>query len=243
MAGMVIYSLIRLIVIPEHNIGLLYRNGKFSRRLEAGVYRLSKSGNRWTVKVYDTRRAILAIPGQELVTSDNVGLKVSVTVSYEIADPELLDRSVQNLTEALYSTVQLALRSAVGKRAIEEVLVARDEIGKEIFDQVVGELEAVGLKLFHTEIKDDMFPGELKRIFNEVVKARKEAQAMLEKARGETAALRHLANTAKIVRANPELLKLKELQVMSDTEGNTFVMGVSPVVPVQAGTVSPPREG
>jgi hypothetical protein len=77
-----------------------------------------------------------------------------------------------------------------------------------------------------TRLKDIMFPGEMKKVFAQVVKAQKEGQAALEKARGETAALRNLANAARIMDDNPNLLQLRALQTLADSSGNTLVIGL-----------------
>ena len=81
-----------------------------------------------------------------------------------------------------------------------------------------------------------MFPGELRKIFSEVVKAQKEGQAALERARGETASLRNLANAARMIEGSPGLMNLRVLQTIANAAGgagNTFVMGVPQgIVPV-----------
>jgi regulator of protease activity HflC (stomatin/prohibitin superfamily) len=71
-----------------------------------------------------------------------------------------------------------------------------------------------------------MFPGEMKKAFAQVVKAQKEGQAALERARGETAALRSLANAARVMDDNPNLLQLRALQALADSSGNTLVFGL-----------------
>jgi regulator of protease activity HflC (stomatin/prohibitin superfamily) len=91
----------------------------------------------------------------------------------------------------------------------------------------------MGLSLLEVEIKDVMFPGELKKIFTQVVKARQEALAALERARGETAALRSLANAAHLIERNPALMQLRLLQVVGQNTGNTVVLGV----PAQSGPI------
>jgi regulator of protease activity HflC (stomatin/prohibitin superfamily) len=83
-----------------------------------------------------------------------------------------------------------------------------------------------GLQLKSVELKDLMFPGALKRIFAQVVEARQQGLAALEKARGETAALRNLANAARLVEAAPALLQLRLLQQIAASTGNTIVFGL-----------------
>jgi len=92
-----------------------------------------------------------------------------------------------------------------------------------------------------------MFPGDLKRVFAQVVQARKEGQAALEKARGETAALRNLANAARLVDGNPALLQLRLLQQLGSATGNTIVLalGATPgalPVPAPGATPGPGKE-
>jgi regulator of protease activity HflC (stomatin/prohibitin superfamily) len=76
------------------------------------------------------------------------------------------------------------------------------------------------------EIKDVMFPGDLKRVFSQVVRARQEGLAALERARGETAALRSLANAASLLEQRPALLQLRILQAVGSEGGNTLVVGL-----------------
>ncbi|HOO57150.1 MAG TPA: slipin family protein [bacterium] len=224
------YAAVRKIVVRENHVVVLYRNGKFYRLLEPGMHRVICLFTVLTSREFDTRTSIVVVPGQELLTSDNVGIKVSMTISYRIADAALLDRSVENYNGFVYTSVQIALRIAIGLRTVEDLLEKRNEIGKDIFERVSKELVPIGIEAEMTEVKDVMFPADLKRIFNEVIRAKKEGQAVLEKARGESAALRNLANTAKMLEKNPELMNLRILQTLSDASsvpGNTFVMGMA----------------
>lgn len=92
-----------------------------------------------------------------------------------------------------------------------------------------------GLRLITVSVKDIMFPGKLKEIFAQVVTARKEGLAALEKARGETAALRSLANAARMLEGNPNLLQLRLLQAVGESSGSTLVLGLPPAA---AGVIS-----
>ncbi len=98
---------------------------------------------------------------------------------------------------------------------------------------------ALGLRLISVGLKDIMFPGKLKEVFAQVVSARKEGLAALEKARGETAALRNLANAAKMIESNPGLMQLRMLQTLGGSSGNTLVLGLPPqtaAIPLKSGT-------
>jgi hypothetical protein len=83
----------------------------------------------------------------------------------------------------------------------------------------------MGLRLIRVDVRDIMFPGPLKEIFAQVARARQEGLAALERARGEMAALRHLANAAKLMEKNPELMQLRLIQCIGGSTGNTVVLG------------------
>ena len=103
-----------------------------------------------------------------------------------------------------------------------------------------GPLATIGVELLDVDIRDVMLPGELKRAFAAVIAARKEGEAALERARGETAALRSLANAGRMLDDNPGLLQLRILQEVGQSSGNTIVFG-APEAAVTAARPGPPR--
>jgi hypothetical protein len=125
--------------------------------------------------------------------------------------------------------VQLAIRDIIGSLKIDEILEQRAALNQKLMDFTVSKAKELGINVQLIGIKDIMFPGELKKIFAKVVEAQKEGLAALERARGETAALRNLANVAKVLEDNPTLMQLRALQ----STGNTVVFGVSgAIVPI-----------
>ncbi|HYD41522.1 MAG TPA: slipin family protein [Anaeromyxobacter sp.] len=218
--------LFRRVVIHDYEAGLLYRNGRFVRRLGAGSHLLLAP--RREIRVLDLRRHFATVAGQEVLSLDHVGLKVSLAVSYEVAEPEAAAHRVRDHEEALHVLVQLALRAAVAAVRIEDLLAQRTELGRKLQAAVAPDAEAIGLRVHAVEVKDVMFPGELKKIFAEVVRAQKEGHAALERARGETAALRSLANAARLVQDSPALLELRALQsvAVAAANGGSVVLGV-----------------
>jgi regulator of protease activity HflC (stomatin/prohibitin superfamily) len=133
---------------------------------------------------------------------------------------------VQNFQEALYLELQLALREIIGSVDIDTVLNSRGELSKRLLEMTSSRVRDLGLRLVSVNLKDIMFPGKLKEMFAQVVNARKEGLASLEKARGETAALRNLANAAKMVESNPHLMQLRLVQALGGSSGNTLVLGM-----------------
>jgi regulator of protease activity HflC (stomatin/prohibitin superfamily) len=215
-------TLVRVTVF-EFERALKYRNGRFVGTLGPGLHWMYRP--RVLIRKVDIRPRSITIGGQEVLSEDGVTLKVSLAVEYEIADPALAVNTVENADMALYLTLQLALREIVGQSKIDDVLARRDEFGRRLLELGAARAEDVGLRLIRVDVRDIMFPGELKKMFAQVVQAQKEGQAALEKVRAETAALRGLANAARMVDGNPSLLQLRLLQQLASSAGNTVVLG------------------
>ena len=215
------------VTIWQHEAGLLYRNGQLDRVLGPGRYRIFRLDQEIRVSRYDLRLRTMALKGQEILTADNVGLKLNASLIYKLEDPAKAEAGAVMVDQVIYQQAQLALRTAVSRLPVEEALEKRGQIEAEAREALTPLLAALGVGLTTLGVTDIMFPGELKHIFNEVIKARKEGQAALEKARGESAALRNLANAAHLLEQSPGLMNLRVLQAISASMGNTYVMGLS----------------
>jgi regulator of protease activity HflC (stomatin/prohibitin superfamily) len=243
--GTVIKQFRRAFLVPEGYVGLLYHNGKFVEILTAG--RHIRCGLHYTVDAQDLRKTSLLVAGQDVLTADNVGLKLSLLVTYKVTDPVKAAHQTQNWHGDVYNAAQLALRAVVGGVAIEALLNQRLEIGAQLLARVQPEVAKIGINVLAIEVKDVMFPADLKRAFGEVLKAKQEGQAALERARGESAALRNLANAARVLEDNPALMNLRLMQSLSAAQGagNTLVLGMpGGFVPLKNGKTSaePPKE-
>jgi regulator of protease activity HflC (stomatin/prohibitin superfamily) len=215
---------LQTITVYEYEQGLRYRDGRLVGPVAPGRYRLV--GRRTSIVTVDTRARFVTVPGQEVLSADGVTIKTSLAAQYEVTDARAAIQEVAEYEQALYLTLQLALRQAISTRRIEEVVEARAELGPEVLRQAAPIVERFGLRLIAVDIKDVMFPGDLKRIFAQVIQAQREGQAALERARGETAALRNLANAARLVEGNPALLQLRALQQLGSSAGNTLILGM-----------------
>lgn len=184
-------------VVQESYAGLLYRYGAFVRVLKSGRHVLWGYG--WTMTVTDLRKTSVTVPAQEVLTSDNVSLKLSALATYQVADPAKAAHETQNWLGDVYNMTQLALRSVVGAATMEALLTERLEIGARLLARVAPEAAKLGVTVFTLEVKDVMLPADLKRAFSDVLKAKQEGQAALERARGESAALRNLVNAARVL--------------------------------------------
>ena len=222
-------------IVSEGFVGLLYHKGKFVHVLAAG--RHAHWGRKFAIRCVDVRRASLLVPGQDVLTADNVGLKLSLLVTYQVADAAKAMHDTQNWLGDVHNAAQLALRAVVGGVAVEALLNQRLEIGAQLLARVQPEAVKIGVNVLSVEVKDVMFPADLKRAFSDVLKAKQEGQAALERARGESAALRNLANAARVLEGNPALMNLRLMQSLSAAQnaGNTLVLGVPGFVPLKNG--------
>jgi regulator of protease activity HflC (stomatin/prohibitin superfamily) len=229
-------------LVPEGYAGLLYHKGKFVEVLGAG--RHIRWGRHYTVGAADLRKTSLLVAGQEVLTADNVGLKLSVLVAYHVSDPAKAAHDTQNWQGDLHNAAQLALRAVVGAFAVEALLSQRLDIGAQLLARVQPEAAKIGISVRAVEVKDLMFPADLKRAFAEVLKAKQEGHAALERARGESASLRNLANAARVLEGNPALMNLRLMQSLSAAQnaGNTLVLGVpGGFVPLKNGKAASPE--
>jgi len=226
-------GMLQRITIMEYENGLWYHSGTFMKILPTGPHWVFTPFNE--IKKIDARPRTISISGQEVLSTDGITIKIALGAKFEVQDPVAATHKIDNYETAFYLTLQMVLREIIGSAKIEEVLEKRNEIGSKLLERAISRVAEFGIKLHSVDIKDIMFPGDLKKIFAQVVKAQKEGQAILEKARGETAALRNLANAAKLVQDNPALMQLRMLQHLGESSGNTLVYGVPPgVVPVHS---------
>ena len=232
---------VRRVTVLEYERGLKYTRGRFQHVVEPGQY--------WYLPFFtilqkiDIRPRFVSITGQEVLSADGVTLKVSLAANFEISDPDQAINSVKSFQEALYLELQLALREIIGAADIETVLNERHSLSAKLMEATAPKASGLGLKLISANLKDVMFPGKLKEIFAQVVNAKKEGLAALERARGETAALRNLANAAKMLEGNPHLLQLRLVQALGEPSGNTLILGMpSQMPPIPAPYSSPADE-
>lgn len=215
--------IVKAVVIFEFQKGLHYSGGRFVRILPPGRHWISPLFS--TISVVDVRPAFATVRGQEILTSDGITIKTSLVANYQVTDPAAAIHNAESYQEALYTILQLSLREIISSMDAEALLKERKEVDEKLFEKSAPQMEAIGLKLLSAAVKDIMFPGELKEIFAQITKARKEGLAALERARGEIASLRKLANGAQMLKKNPELFQLRVLQAIGDSSGNTVVLG------------------
>jgi regulator of protease activity HflC (stomatin/prohibitin superfamily) len=210
-------------IVNDGYAGLLYHEGKLTGTVTAG--RHIRWGRNYSIALIDVRKTLLQVAGQEVLSSDNVGVKLSIVLTTQIVDAAKSVQAADNHAAHIYSATQTAVRTVVAGVTMEALLTQRVAIGAQLRELIAPQAEAVGVQVHAVEVRDVMLPGELRKAFSEVLKAKQEGQAALERARGESAALRNLANAARLIEGQPALATLRFLQTLeASNAGQTFVM-------------------
>ena len=226
--NMKVKSYVRKFQIMSYEQGLLFVNDAFQQKLESGVYYFWNNTIPIEVKKVDVRQQQIEILGQELLTKDKATLRMNFFARYQVTD--LIKAIVENkdFEKQLYVMLQLALRAFVGTYTLDELLSKKDGIANIILEEVAAKMESLGLVVSDAGIRDVILPGDMKDIMNQVLMAEKKAQANSIMRREETAAMRNMLNTAKLMEENEMLWKLKEMEYVekiSDKIGEITVSG------------------
>jgi regulator of protease activity HflC (stomatin/prohibitin superfamily) len=202
--------------IHETEVGLLYVRGRFQRVLGPGRHWIWRRSAK--VERIDARRRLMAVQSQEILTKDNIQVRLSAIVTFQVTDPARALHDSESYEHELYVATQLALRSAVAGVEIDALLDSKPSIGEGLQEEVAEQATALGVELESVKVRDVILPGDVRQAFAEVMRARAEGRAALERARGESAALRNLANGARVLEDNPALMNLRILQAIGQEQ-------------------------
>jgi regulator of protease activity HflC (stomatin/prohibitin superfamily) len=215
-----------VVVVREYERGLLYREGQFVELLPPGRYVL------WTwqhcqIDRIDVREVSQTVEGQEILTSDKIGVRVTLIAQFKVVDPVLARHTVSDHVAQLYQDLQLTLREAISERTLEELLRERGVLSTRLQEEVARRAANYGVQLTRVGVKDIVLPGTVRTVFLQEVEADLKGRASLVAARHEVAAARARANTAKLLQENPNLLRLQELETLAQLaskSGNVLII-------------------
>lgn len=166
-------------------------------------------------QLVDLRERLDLVPTQEVLTADGVTAKVSAVFRWTVADPVAFTERLRDPVGAVYLAIQLGLRDVLaGQEAEALVRAPRSRLAEGVRDQAATAAAEVGIRLVDVVVRDVVLPGDLRAAYAELVVGRHRAQAQLEAARAETAALRSLANGAKLLDDHPSLAQLRLVQAL-----------------------------
>jgi regulator of protease activity HflC (stomatin/prohibitin superfamily) len=214
--------------VSDSETALLFRDGVLIEQLGQGLHVFWKGAGNIKWKALDLREQVADVAGQEIITADKVTLRVNLVVTWVISDPVLATRTSVSSEQALYREAQLCLRAAVGTKVLDALLADKEAVGGEVRAALAARAAQLGLSVRSVGLRDIVLPGEMKTLLNQVIAATKEAEASLIRRREETAQVRSQLNTAKLLAENPQLQRLKELEILKDVltgTNATFVLG------------------
>jgi len=201
-------------VVKNGYEGALFYNGSFVKTLSPQSYYFFNVNQSVELKEVDMKTQVIQVTGQEILTTDQVDLRINFAVTFKIIDSVKVLTKFKDYSEQLYLLFQFALREYLSTRTLNDILTQKDNISKIILTNLKLKEETYGVEFISAGIKDTVLPGDIKAILNEVLKAEKKAYANVITRREETASTRSLLNTAKLMDENATLYKLKELEYL-----------------------------
>lgn len=214
-AGLILFSTFK--VLNEYERGVILRLGKFSGVRGPGLIILIP-GLEKMIKV-DLRLVTMDVPSQDIISKDNVTLKVNGVVYFKVSNPERAIISVENYYHATAQIAQTTLRSVVGQYELDEILAHRDAINGKL-QSILDELtEPWGIKVTNVEVKAIDLPIEMQRAMAKQAEAEREKRAKIISAEGEFAASQKLAEAAKVLGAEENAITLRYLETMREIAG------------------------
>ena len=203
-----------IVIVYEYERGILFRLGKFVKVLEPGLRIIIPIIDR-VVKI-DIRESPLQVPPQEIITKDNVTVRVNAVVYFRVHDAQKAFIEVSDYYGAVSQLAQTTLRNVVGQSELDQILTNREELNERIREIVDEHTVRWGVKITLVEIKDIELPAEMQRAMARQAEAEREKRAKIIHAEGEYQASKTLAEAAKIISENPVALQLRFLQVLHD---------------------------
>jgi regulator of protease activity HflC (stomatin/prohibitin superfamily) len=216
-------------IITEYERGVVFRLGRFAGVKEAGL--------KWIIPGVDRmvrislREIVMDVPPQEVITRDNVSVKVNAVLYFRVLHPEKAVIQVENY---LYGTSQLAqttLRSVCGQAELDELLAERDQINQKLQEIIDNQTEPWGVKVRAVEVKQIDLPQEMQRVIAKQAEAEREKRAKVIHAEGEFQAAQRLSQAANVLQSESAALQLRYLQTLAEiaTEKNSTIVFPIPI--------------
>jgi regulator of protease activity HflC (stomatin/prohibitin superfamily) len=199
--------------VSEFQTAILWRKGIIVELRQPGQYVvLPFSAKR--LERFDMRVIPLKISGQEVILADRTSLKINVAGTYQLTDPIKRVKQVANeqFFDYLNQVVQLTLREAIADYTLETLFEKKKELNDDFARSLTKAMAEIGISVISAGIKDIILPADLRAAYVESAAAQTRAKAQLEYARGQSAALRNLANSASLIEEHPQLIQLLSIQ-------------------------------
>jgi regulator of protease activity HflC (stomatin/prohibitin superfamily) len=236
MAGLLVfvfYLLSGVKIIQEYERAVVFRLGRLRRARGPGiVYIIPLIEEMYRT---DLRTITLDVPPQDVITRDNVSVKVNAVLYFRVVDPNRAVVDVQNFLYATSQIAQTTLRSVCGQAHLDELLAERDRFNARLQETIDQNTEPWGVKVVAVEVKHIDLPGEMQRSIARQAEAERLRRAKVINAEGEFQAAVRLAEAASIMETNPATIQLRMLQALTQVgkERNRTVILPLPIDLVQ----------
>ena len=220
-------------IVQEYERGVIFRLGRLVGAKGPGLFIILPIVDRM-VKM-DLRVFTVDIPSQEMITTDNVTVKVDAVMYFRVVNPEDAVVKVENYFRATALIAQTTLRSTIGQSTLDALLAKRDEINQRLQVTVDEATEPWGVKVTMVELRDVLLAPEMVRSIARQAEAERERRAKVIHAEGELQASEKLSEAGRIIAASPGTLQLRYLQTLTEiaTERNSTVIFPFPIDLVQ----------
>jgi regulator of protease activity HflC (stomatin/prohibitin superfamily) len=216
-------------ILREYERGVIFRLGRLIGAKGPGIFFIIPGVDK--MLRISLRTVTLDVPTQDVITRDNVSIKVNAVIYFRVIDP---NRAVVEVENYLYATSQLAqttLRSVVGQVELDELLAHRDKINMQLQDILDKHTDPWGIKVSLVETKQVDLPEEMRRAIARQAEAERERRAKIIHAEGEAQAAAKLAEAANVISVNPAAIQLRFLQTLTEvaTEKNSTTIFPVPI--------------
>lgn len=178
-----------------------------------------------------TRVVVMDVPPQDIITRDNISVKVNAVVYFRVVNPQSAILNVENFMYATSQLAQTTLRSVLGQQELDDLLAQRDKINQNLAAILDQHTEPWGIKVSSVEVKNVDLPQEMQRAIARQAEAERERRAKIIHAEGEFQASQKLADAAKIIGSEPAAIQLRYLQTLTEiaTEKNSTTIFPIPI--------------
>jgi regulator of protease activity HflC (stomatin/prohibitin superfamily) len=214
-------------ILREYERGVVFRLGRLVGARGPGIFVLIPIVDRM-VKV-SLRTVVMDVPAQDVITRDNVSIKVNAVVYFRVMYPEKAIVEVENYLFATSQLAQTTLRSVIGQGDLDHLLTDRERINSQLQTILDRHTDAWGIKVSSVEVKHVDLPQEMQRAMAKQAEAERERRAKVINADGEYQAAQKLSDAAKIIAQFPEALQLRYLQTLREVASENNSTTIFPV--------------
>ncbi len=225
-------------VLREYERGVVFRLGRVIDQKGPGLVLLIPGVDRM-VRV-SLRTVTLKIPPQEIITRDNVPVRVAAVAYFRVIDPRCSVLEIEDFMAATLQIAQTTLRSVLGKAELDTLLSERERLNESLQQIIDEQTEPWGIKVTIVEIKDVEIPERMQHALARQAEAERNRRAKVINAEGEFQAADRLADAAEVIRPNPVTIQLRYLQALSEISAN---QGTTIVFPLPMDVLRPLIEG